>query len=100
MHNLLVRRREYVGNATRLSQGDIGAMHPIGTGVVLDRKTRLEYAVGKKVSSQLSRRFVHALAQIGSVVVPDALSVIKDTEGDAGVRPVADMAGDVNGNCV
>ncbi len=28
------------------------------------------------------------------------LSVIQDTEGDAGVRPVADMAGEVNGSCV
>ncbi|KAI2500446.1 hypothetical protein MHU86_14050 [Fragilaria crotonensis] len=68
--------------------------------VMLDGMTLAEYAVGKKVSSQLSRRFVHALARIGSVVFPDVLSVIQDTEGDAGVRPAAVMAGDVKGNRV
>ncbi len=85
----------------RLDQGDVGAMHPIRTRIMLDDMTLLEYAVGKKVSSQLSRQFLHALAQIGSVVFPDVLSVIQDTEGDAGVRPAAaDMAGDVKGNRV
>ena len=84
----------------RLDQGDVGAMHPIGTRETLDGMTLSKYAVGKKVSSQLSRRFVHILARIGSVVFPDVLSVIQDTEGDAGVRPAADMAGDVKGNRV
>ena len=49
---------------------------------------------------QLSRRFVHALARIGSVVFPDVLSDIQETEGDAGGRPAADMAGDLKGNRV
>jgi hypothetical protein len=84
----------------RSDQGDVGAMHPIGTRETLDGMTLSKYAVGKKVSSQLLRQFVHALAQIGSVVVPDVLSVIQDTEGDASVSPAADMAGDVKGNCV
>jgi hypothetical protein len=39
-------------------------MHPIGARVMLDCMILSEYAVGKKVSSQLSRRFVHALARI------------------------------------
>ena len=63
----------------RLDQGDVGAMHPIGTRETLDGMTLSKYAVGKKVSSQLSRRFVHILARIGSVVFPDVLSVIQDT---------------------
>ncbi len=99
MHNSSIRRHVRAGHA-RSDQGDVGAMHPIGTKVKLDGMTLAEYAVGKKVSSQLLRQFVHALAQIGSVVVPDVLSVIQDTEGDAGVRPAADMAGDVKDNCV
>ena len=84
----------------RLLLADVGAMHPIGKGIMLDGMTLSEYSVGKKLSSQLSRQFVHALTQIGSVVFPDVLSVIQDTEGDAGVRPAADIASDVNGNCV
>lgn len=99
MHNSLIRRHVRTGHA-RSDQGDVGAMHPIGTRVMLDGMTLAEYAVGKKVSSQLSRQFVHALARIGSVVFPDVLSVIQDTEGDAGVRPAAVMAGDVKGNRV
>jgi hypothetical protein len=99
MHNSLIRRHVRAGHA-RSDQGDVGAMHPVGTRVMLDGMTLAEYAVGKKVSSQLSRRFVHALARIGSVVFPDVLSVIQDTEGDAGVRPAAVMAGDVKGNRV
>ncbi len=53
LHNLLMRRRVPVGNA-RLSQGEIGTMHLIGTRVMLDSMTLLEYSVGKKVSSQLA----------------------------------------------
>ena len=99
MHNSLIRRHVRAGHA-RSDQGDVGAMHPIGTRVMLDGITLSDYAVGKKVSLQLSRQFVHALSRIGSVVFPDVLSVIQDTEGDAGVRPVVDMAGDVKGNRV
>ena len=99
MHNLLVRRHVRAGHA-RLDLGDVGAVHPIGTRVMLDGMTLSdEYAVGMKVSSKLLRQFVHAFAAIGSVVFPDVLSVIQDTEGDASVRPAADMAVDVKGNC-
>ena len=63
MHNLLVRRHVRAGHVG-LDLGDVGGMHPIGTRVVLDGMTLSEYAVGKKVSSQLLRRFVHALASM------------------------------------
>ena len=49
MHNSLIRRHVCAGHA-RLDQGDVGAMHPIGTRVMLDGMTLSDYAVGKKVS--------------------------------------------------
>ena len=54
MHNSLIRRHVRAGHA-RSDQGDVGAMHPIGTRVMLDGMTLAEYAVGKKVLLQLSR---------------------------------------------
>jgi hypothetical protein len=58
LRNSLVRGRVPVGNA-RSSQVDVGAMHPIGTRVMLDDMTLSEYSVGKKVSSQHLRQFLH-----------------------------------------
>jgi hypothetical protein len=54
MHNSLIRRHVRADHA-RSDQGDVGAMHPIGTRVMLDGMTLAEYAVGKKVLLQLSR---------------------------------------------
>jgi hypothetical protein len=92
MHNSLIMRHVCAGHAGS-DQGDVGAMHPIGTRVMLDGMTLVEYAVGNKDSSQLLRRFVDALAQSGRVAFPDVLSVIQ-------VRPAADMDGDVKVNRV
>jgi hypothetical protein len=46
MRNSLIRRHVRAGHA-RSDQGDVGDMHPIGTRVMLDGMTLLEYAVGK-----------------------------------------------------
>ena len=90
-----------IGSA-RSDQGGVGAMHPIGARVLNDGVTIVEYVLaGKTVPNQLGRRFVRALSRIGSVVFPDVLAVIQDTEQDAGVQlPPKAMAGDQHGNCV
>ena len=76
-------------------------MHPIGARVLYDGVTIVGFVAGNTVLNQLSRRFVCTLSQIGSVVFPDVLAVIQDTEQDVGVQlPPKTMAGNRHENCV
>jgi hypothetical protein len=52
LFNALLHKKQVVGLA-RSSQGDVGAMHPVGTRVCQDGKTMTSYAVMHKVPRQL-----------------------------------------------
>ena len=99
LHNVQLRLRCGVAGV-RKSQGDVGAMHAIGTRVLHDGVKTTAYTATHKASRQVLDDCVKALSRIGQCAFPEVLAVIQDTEGDTGVKPCAGMAGDSDGNRV
>ena len=99
LFNALLRKKRAVGLA-RSSQGDVGAMHLVGTRVCQDGKTMTSYAATHKVPCQLMEAYVKALLRVGQIAFPDVLAVIQGTEGDTGLKSCAAIAGNAEANRV
>ena len=74
LFNAWLRKKQTIGLA-RSSQGDVGAMHPVGTRVLQDGKTTTSYAATHKVPRQLVEAYVKALSRVGQIAFPDVLAV-------------------------
>jgi hypothetical protein len=96
-HNKCLRERAKKGTP-RTKCGDLGTMHAIGTRVALDKITVLAYEATEKVPRELLRSMVVGLANVGRNCFPQVYAVIRDTEGNCGVRPVPPMNGEVVDN--
>jgi hypothetical protein len=81
-------------SGVRAKGGDVGKMHAIGTHVELDGVTTSPYRATGFVERDLLRSTVVSLARIGRSCFPQVYSVIRDTEGDSGLQPVAPMDGE------
>jgi hypothetical protein len=66
----------------------------IRTHVKLDGVTTVPYKANEIVGEDLLRSTVVSLARIGRCCFPQVYSVIHDTEGDSGLRPVVPMEGE------
>ena len=99
LHNMMVRGQLPAGFA-RASKGDIGAMHPIGTRVLLDGQTFSEYITQCNVNKRLVSAFVTSMARVCSSHFPDVLSVIQDIEADSSAVPCKSMTGQASGDGV
>jgi hypothetical protein len=91
-HNSLLRRQVPVGTV-RHNAGDVGAMHAIGTRVLLDGTTTTGYTANCKVPQPVLRSFVEAFATVGLCCFPDVLSVVQNMEADTSLAPIAPMDG-------
>jgi hypothetical protein len=80
LFNALLRKEQFIGLA-KSSQGNVGAMFPVGTRVFQDGKTMTSYAATHKVPRQLVEAYVKVLLRIGYIAFPDVLVVIQDTGG-------------------
>ena len=84
--------------SARVSKDDIGAMPSIGTMVLLDGVTLLEYVAQCNVNKYFVSDFVTSMmARICSSYFPDVLSVIQDMEANSSALSCKAMEGKASG---
>jgi hypothetical protein len=91
-HNMRLRKAGSKGCA-RPKGEDVGTMHPIGTGILLDRTGTVPFAANRKVPEGVLRKMVVNLSKVGSRCFPQAYAVIRDMEQDSGLLPLEPMNG-------
>ena len=91
--NMVRRHRGNTG--ARAGNGDLGAMHPIGSNIT---KTGENVPYVTSMSGEavpVLWRAVRAVSKLASLCVPAVLRVIQDLENDSGMKPVPGMDGGV-----
>jgi hypothetical protein len=87
--------REHASTATkgnhqsaRRGLGDMGSMHPVGTRIMKDNKTRKRYKTSRGVGQQeVLRRAVVASARLAAVTIPAILRIVQDVEDEGDIAP-------------
>ncbi|KAI2493370.1 hypothetical protein MHU86_21152 [Fragilaria crotonensis] len=74
--------------SARRGLGDMGSMHPIGTRIMKDNKTRERYKTSRGTLQQEAlRKAVVASARLAAVTIPTVLRIIQDVEEDGDLDP-------------
>lgn len=74
--------------SARRGLGDMGSMHPIGTRIMKDNKTRERYKTSRGTHEQEAlRKAVVASARLAAVTIPTVLRIIQDVEEDGDIDP-------------
>ena len=97
-HNRVMQKQSPKG-AARANMGDEGTMHAFGTRVELDGVTTTAYKANSCVPELMLRTMVASLAEVGCHYFPQVYALIRDTEQDSGMMPIAPIDG-INGRHV
>ncbi len=74
--------------SARKGLGDCGSMHPLGTRIMKDNKTRKRYKTSRLMCEQKAlRKAVVASARLAAVTIPGILRIIQDAEEDGDIDP-------------
>jgi hypothetical protein len=91
-HNVRLRKAGSKGCA-RPKGEDVGTMHAIGTGILLDRTGTVPFSANRKVPEGVLRKMAVNLSKVGSRCFPQPNAVIRDMEQDSGLLPLEPMNG-------
>jgi hypothetical protein len=88
--------RKHRGNTgARAGNGDLGAMHPIGSNIT-NTGENVPYVTSTSAEAvPVLWRAVRAVSKLASLCVPAVLRLIQDLENDSGMRPFPGMDGGV-----
>jgi hypothetical protein len=91
--NMVRRHRGNTG--ARAGNGDLGAMHPIGSNITKTGENVPYVTSTSGEAVPVLWRAVRAVSKLASLCVPAVLRLIQDLENDSGMRPVPGMDGGV-----
>ena len=91
--NMVRRHRGNTG--ARAGNGDLGAMHQIGSNITKAWENVPYVTSASEEAAPVLLRAVQAVAKLASLCVPAVLRVIQDLENDSGMRPVRGMDGGI-----
>ncbi len=93
-HNVRLLLKAGSKGCTRPKKGeDVGTVHAIRTGILLDRTGTVPFAANRKVPEGALRKMVVNLLKAGSCCFPQAYTVIRDMGQDSGLLLLQPMNG-------